>query len=168
MKNLIKRVTVLALCFTLTMSCVVEATPQDLQNMTAYGIAQTFKENKLKVKKAKYFVDGYIEWFVHTDLQTSAKFKVNNKKNNDIEILVCYDSEDAINLLAQLVWSHGNRTEDYYYNSRYTKSSPKYELYRRGNVILRMNTKISKKVRNKYKKVIKDIYNRPAEVADQK
>ena len=52
MKNLIKRVTVLALCFTLIMSCVIEATPQDLQNMSGRDITAAFKAQKLKVKKA--------------------------------------------------------------------------------------------------------------------
>lgn len=54
MKNLIKRIAILALCLTLITSCVVEATPQDLQNMSGRDITATFKAQKLKVKKAKY------------------------------------------------------------------------------------------------------------------
>lgn len=42
------------------------------------------------------------------------------------------------------------------------------EYFRSGNVILGMSRKINRKTRTKYKKALKSIYNRPAQIADQK
>lgn len=171
MKNLIKRVTVLALCFTLIMSCVVEATPQDLQNMSGRDITAAFKAQKLKVKKASYIKDAYQDWLIESHYKELVTFRAGKKwTNSDVWVMVFEDSEDAINTFAYKIWEYGS-DNNMFYRVRakgFYEYFPKYEFYRRGNVIIQMNTKISKKVRNKYKKVIKDIYNRPAQVTDQK
>lgn len=171
MKNLIKRVTVLALCFTLIMSCVVEATPQDLQNMSGRDITAAFKAQKLKVRKATYDKNVYQDWLIESDYKEFVTFCSGKKwSNSDIYVMICEDSEDAINAFAHKMWEYGS-DNSMYQRIRIRGSYeyfPKYEFYRRGNVIIQMNTKISKKVRNKYKKALKSIYNRPAEVAEQK
>lgn len=157
MKNLIKRVTVLALCFTLIMSCVVEATPQDLQNMSGRNIISTFKAQKLKIKKTKYSKNptNTKDVFFNSEIKECVEFKINNSKKSDVMLLLYEDSNEAINDFASMMgycWKYGSN----------------YEYYRCGNVIIEMNRKINRKTRTKYKKALKSIYNRPAQVADQK
>ena len=157
MKNLIKRVTVLALCFTLTMSCVVEATPQDLQNMSGRDITAAFKAQKLKIKKTRYSktLTSTKDSFFNSEIKECVEFQVSNSKKSNVMLLLYEDSNEAINDFSSMMgycWRYGS----------------KYEYYRCGNVIIEMSRKINRKTRTKYKKALKSIYNRPAQVADQK
>lgn len=157
MQNLIRRITVLALCFTLIMSCVVEATPQDLQNMSGRDITAAFKAQKLKVKKAKYSknLTSTKDSFFNSEIKECIEFRTSNSTKNNVTLLIYEDSNESINEFASMMgycWKYGS----------------KYEYYRCGNVIIEMSRKINRKTRTKYKKALKSIYNRPAQVADQK
>lgn len=160
MKNLIKRVTVLALCFTLIMSCVAEATPQDLQNMSGRDITAAFKAQKLKVKKAKYKknpIKNYDDYFTIDGFKEEVDFYTGSSKKNWVIVMVFEDSDYAINQFCHLL---SCCAVGYIGND--------IEYFRSGNVILGMSRKINRKTRIKYKKALKSIYNRPAQVTDQK
>lgn len=139
------------------MSCIVEATPQDLQNMTGQDITATFKAQKLKIKKTKYSknLTNTKDGFFNSEIKECVEFKVSNSKKSNIMLLLYEDSNEAINDFASMMgycWKYGSN----------------YEYYRCGNVIIEMSRKINRKTRIKYKKALKSIYNRPAQVVDQK
>lgn len=160
MKNLIKRIAILALCLTLITSCVVEATPQDLQNMSGRDITATFKAQKLKVRKAKYKknpIKKYDDYFNIDGYKEEVNFYAGSSKKSWILMMVFEDDDYAINQFCHLLslCAAGYLGDD-------------IEYFRSGNVILGMSRKINRKTRTKYKKALKSIYNRPAQIADQK